>query len=89
MTLPANMIGGFVSFDIVMRGGAVTLEKPVFTPTIYYYAQNWLDGRVYLLDEYTPELAQSHGTFTRHGYARSLDDLRAYVTNTIDAEFLR
>jgi poly-gamma-glutamate synthesis protein (capsule biosynthesis protein) len=89
MILPANMVGGFISFDIVMRNGTITLEEPVFTPTIYYYPQNWFDGRIYLLENYTPELAASHGTFTRHGFARTVEDLWGYVTQNIDAEFLR
>ena len=89
MTLPANMVGGFISFDIVMRGGIVTLEEPVFTPTIYYYARSWFDGHVYLLKDYTPELAASHGTQTRHGRPRTVEQLWEYVTRNIDAEFLR
>ena len=89
MILPANMIGGFISFDIVKRGSTVTLESPVFTPTIYYYAQNWLNGHVYLLEDYTPELAASHGTQTRHEHRRTVDELWGYVTRNISAEFLK
>lgn len=88
MTHPMNMIGGFIGFDIVMTGNTVTVENPVFTPTIYYYAHNWLGGCVYLLKDYTPELSRSHGTFTRHGFRDTIDDLWGYVTRTIDAEFL-
>ena len=89
MIRPMNMVGGFINFDIVKRGETVALENPVFTPTIYYYARSWFDGHVYLLEDYTPELAGSHGTRTRHGFERSVDDLWGYVTRNIDAEFLK
>ena len=88
MIAPANMIGGFISFDIVKRDNTVTLETPVFTPTIYYYGHGWLDGHIYLLKDYTPELAKSHGTYTRHGYSDTIDTLWGYVTKNIAAEFL-
>ena len=89
MILPANQIGGFISFDIVMQNGIVTLEEPVFTPTIYYYPSGWYNGRIYLLKDYTPELAASHGTQTMHGYSRTVEQLWEYVTRTIPAEFLK
>ena len=89
MMRPMNMIGGFIGFDIVKRGSLVELDNPVFTPTIYYYGQGWLNGHAYLLESYTPALALAHGTFTRHGYSRSVDELREYVTKNISAEFLR
>ena len=89
MMRPTNMIGGFIGFDIVKRSGVVEIENPIFTPTIYYYAHNWLGGHVYLLDDYTPALAQSHGTNTRHGYKRTVEELREYVTKNINAEFLK
>jgi poly-gamma-glutamate synthesis protein (capsule biosynthesis protein) len=89
MIRPMNMVGGFINFDIVKRGGEVTLENPVLTPTIYYYGRDWFNGHIYLLEDYTEELAASHGTRTRHGFTRSVDDLWGYVTRNIDAEFLR
>ena len=89
MVAPMNMVGGFIGFDIVMRENIVTVENPVFTPTIYYYGSGWLNGHIYLLEDYTPELAKSHGTYSRHGYSDTVQDLWRYVTNTIDAEFLK
>lgn len=89
MTHPTNMIGGFIGFDIVKTGESVKLENPVFTPTIYYYGSGWLNGHVYFLKDYTPELAKSHGTYTLHGYKDTVEDLWRYVTKNIDAEFLK
>ncbi|MCL2096165.1 MAG: CapA family protein [Oscillospiraceae bacterium] len=94
MIRPMNMVGGFISFDIVKRietgenQNRIIIENPVFTPTIYYYGSGWLNGHVYLLKDYTPELAKSHGTFTRHGYSRTVEDLWGYVTRNISGEFL-
>ena len=89
MDHPKNMVGGFINFDIVMRQNTVTAENPVFTPTIYHYGQNWLGGYIYKLEDYTPELAKSHGTNTLHGIFRTVDELRFYVTDNISGEFLK
>ena len=89
MEFPRNMVGGFIGFDIVKRGNKVTVENPVFTPTIYYYAQNWFNGHIYLLKDYTPELAKSHGTASRHNRPCTVEQLWKFVTDNIDAEFLR
>jgi poly-gamma-glutamate synthesis protein (capsule biosynthesis protein) len=89
MIRPKNMIGGFINFDIVKRGDKIAVENPILTPTIYYYAQNWFNGHIYLLEDYTEELALNHGTRTRHGFNRTLDELWGYVTRNIDAEFLK
>ena len=89
MIHPMNMIGGFISFDIVMTDKKVAVENAVFTPTIYYYGKGWLNGRVYLLKDYTPEIAATHGTHTKHGYTHTIEELWAYVTKNINAEFLK
>jgi poly-gamma-glutamate synthesis protein (capsule biosynthesis protein) len=89
MIRPKNMVGGFICFDIVKRGDIITLENPILTPTIYYYAQNWFNGHIYLLEDYTEELALTHGTRTRHGFTRTVADLWKYVTDNISAEFLK
>ncbi len=94
-----NLVGGTVTFDIVKdaKSGEVTVEDPVFDPTVCHYTANLavLDSldyykreniMIYRLAEYTEELAASHGS--QNWGAFNLSTLTDYVTSTIDAKFL-
>ena len=83
-----NMLGGMVSFDIVKRGDEhASIENVLFTPTVYYFAQNWYGSRVYFLSDFTEAQAASHG-IGNYGNRLSIDTLKYYLNSTIDNEYL-
>lgn len=72
-----NLIGGVLEFDVTMRvdENAPENQRPVienieFIPVITHYDGNYHDVRIYPLDVYTRELAESHGvkSMSRFGY---------------------
>lgn len=84
-----NVPGGMISFNINDNGdGDVTVESPLFIPTVCHYPSNFYDNVVYLLEDYTEELASSHAVRTYYNNPISLEGLKKYVTDTIPAEFL-
>lgn len=82
-----NMVGGMISFDIVLTGGDVSLENVEFIPTVYDFDRTFYNNRIYLLEEYTAEQAANHGIIA-YGRRTSLSTLRKYVSDTISPEFL-
>lgn len=83
-----SMVGGMISFDIVKKGSAAWIEKPIFTPTVYYFNSNFYGNCIYLMTDFTEALAASHGIGPAYGNYTSLAKLRSYVTNCIAPEFL-
>ncbi len=84
-----NVVGGMLSFDMVKYSDAsVTVESPLFTPTACHYPRNFYDNTVYILEDYTEELCNSHAVRTYYNNTISLDKLIKYVTDTISEEFL-
>ena len=94
-----NLVGGTVTFDIVKDSatGAVTIEDPVFDPTVCHYTANVavLDSldlykrenvMIYRLAEYTDSLASNHGS--KYWNTFNLATLKGYVNSTIDKAFL-
>ncbi len=58
-----NMVGGFLTFDIVkMSDGSCFIDSPRFVPTVFYYGPSYFNTYIYFLDEYTESKALSHGT---------------------------
>lgn len=82
-----NMVGGMISFDMVKEGKAAYVENVVFTPTVYYFNSSFYSNCVYLMKDFTPALASSHG-ISAYGKYTSLEKLRGYVSSTIAEEFL-
>ncbi len=84
-----NMVGGMISFDIVVIGdGKPKIENPVFIPTVFDFdKRTFLNNKVYLLENYTEEQAKNHGIGS-YGRTTSLAQLRKYVSDTISDEFL-
>ncbi|MBR5309478.1 MAG: CapA family protein [Clostridia bacterium] len=84
-----NMVGGIISFDIVSENdGRPVVENPVFIPTVYHFNSAFYKNTVYLMSDYTEELALGHGVRTYYGRAFSLPILKKYVTDYIPVEFL-
>ncbi len=88
MAYPVNQVGGFLSFSIRSDGnGGLAVEEPCFIPTVFYYGMDWYDTHLYLLEDYTEEIAKSHGVAIS-GYTLTPDSARKFVTNVISEEFL-
>jgi len=88
MAAPINQVGGLFTFSVVSDGtGGVKIDKPLLTPTVFYYGPNWFNTHVYLLEDYTEDIAASHGV-SINGYTLSADAARKIVTDVIDPQFL-
>lgn len=86
MLYPQNMVGGIAGFDIVRRDGVLSIENPVYTPIVCHYDITRLNLQVYLMENYTEELCKAHGAQKRGAF--TLNRLKRYITDTIDAEFM-
>jgi len=93
-----NMLGGLMTFDIVKEDGKISIENPVFKPLMCHYdiadfSKKDPEGnplrtgfKVYMLEDYTEELAKKHGT---QNYGKfTLSTLYGYAKDTISSEFL-
>jgi len=84
-----NVPGGILSFDVVKEGGGKAEAKNVaFIPTVCHFPSNFYNNTVYLLEDYTESLANSHAVRTYYNNSISLETLKKYVTDTIHEEFL-
>ena len=83
-----NMVGGMLTFDIVMdERGVCTVENPLLNPTVTHYSMNRDGLQLYMLEDYTQELAKKHGC-SLYTTDFSLDWIYKHVFSIIDAEFL-
>ncbi|MBE6671487.1 MAG: CapA family protein [Ruminococcaceae bacterium] len=93
-----NMLGGMMTFDIVKEDGEIRIENPIFKPimcqyTIANFSNKDVDGnpvrtefKVYMLEDYTEDLAKKHGVqnYTKFTYS----SLKDRVKSIISSEFL-
>ena len=82
-----NMVGGIMTFDIVWNGNTASIESPLFIPTVFDFNASFRKNQIWLMEDYTAEQAKAHG-ISYYGNYTTVEKLRAYVTNTIDREFL-
>ena len=88
MTRPTNAVGGLLSLDIVGDGdGGLTVDNILFTPTVFWYGMDWYGTHLYLLDDFTDELASTCGVRI-DGYSITVDSAKKIVTDVIAAEYL-
>lgn len=78
-----NMLGGFVTFDIVKEG----FDKPYidnvsFIPTIFYFNKNYRDCKVYLMEDYTQTLDNSHAR------GKFLESSKKWLKDTVAISYL-
>ena len=84
-----NMVGGIIEFDIVSVDDAKPcLENVTFNPTVFHFPSNFYGNTVYLMEDYTVELAKIHGVRGYYGHTLTCDGLVNYAINTISEEFL-
>ncbi len=84
-----NVVGGMVTFDITKTNDDRAGWSNVgFTPTVCHYPGNFYGNTVYLLKNYTEELAAQHAVRSYYKNSISLSALQELVTNTIDSKYL-
>lgn len=82
-----NMLGGFVSFEIVLdKDGGKSIENVKFTPTVCHYSLSRDSLTLYKLSDYTEQLAAKHGSTLKNQFSLAL--LKKYLTNTIESKYL-
>ena len=88
MAAPLNQVGGMFTFSIVSDGtGGVCVDNPLFIPTVFYYGPGWFNTHLYLMEDYTEEIAATHGVQI-NGYTLSAEKARQIVTDVMDPQFL-
>ena len=86
---PFNMVGGFLSLELVMEDGACRIENTVFHPTVFYYNTGFFGQKILFQQDYTEALAVSHGVQTyAEAYNKTAAELLSYTRGIIGAEFL-
>lgn len=83
-----NMVGGMLNFDIVKKDGVCILENPVMDITVTQYSKNRDGLQVYMLEDYTADLAKAHGCTVKHSPDFSLKWIDSHVRGIIAEEFL-
>lgn len=84
-----NLLGGYVTFDIVKNADGVSLDKVIFTPTVSHYDKNTpldINFCIYPLSSYTDVQLSRFGD-TKAGFT-SVSQLEAIVKLNIASEFL-
>lgn len=83
-----NMVGGMISFDMVRtENDETSVENVQFIPTVFHFNSAFYNNQVWLMEDYTAEMAASHG-ISYYGNYTSLERLKKYVTDTVSSEFL-
>lgn len=91
-----NTLGGMISFDFVVDEEGTHVENVLFEPTVSHYTakQENIEGtrrnfKIYMLDQYTEELAAEHGLNGYNGIVISPENYQTIVEDIIPSEFLR
>ncbi len=82
-----NMLGGMITFDMVLTDGVPAIDNVEFIPTVYYFNSSFYKNQVYFLSDFTDDLAKSHG-ISYYGNSITLDGINNYLKNTVSEEFL-
>lgn len=88
-----NLVGGMIAFDIVRSAdGKLSIESPLYIPTVTHYNKQRLGLQVYLMEDYTEELVAAHGN-PNYGTSAgkriwTTDKIRSFVTDNVSDEFL-
>ena len=83
-----NMVGGMITFDLVKDpDGGCSVADPVLHPIVTHYTMARNGLQIYLLENYTRELAALHGCHA-NSPDFSLDWVYSHVRSIVSAEFL-
>ena len=96
MLYARNMVGMMVSFDIVTDDGEPYITNVKAIPTVTHYSpapsgkglEYRADVAVYLMENYTDDMASAHGCNENESKAVTLDKLKSYITDNVPQEFL-
>lgn len=85
-----RMLGGMLNFEIVKNNntGKIEIENVVFSGVVTHYGYGSSNIRIYMLDDYTEELASKHGVKSKTA-SFSLQYLKDIVDEVIDKQFLK
>ncbi|MFL2132513.1 CapA family protein [Desemzia sp. FAM 24101] len=95
-TSDINLLGGMIAFDVVQQNDQeIHVEQVNWTPLVIYYENEVaedLDTRenfaVYKLEDYTDELAETHGLTGFEDNDVSIDQYQQLIKKVIDPSFL-
>jgi len=88
---PLTLVGGMFTFTIETDGdGGLRVVDPLLTPTVMYYDWNKANTKLYLLENYTQQIASSHGIYNPSisGAGMTPEDAKKVVKSCISDEFL-
>lgn len=75
-----NMVGGFLTFDIVkMSDGELFVDSVAFVPTAFFYGPSYYNSHLYFLCDYPEDVAKTHGTGRLYGSPAAPRDMVAYA----------
>ncbi len=84
-----NMVGGFLTFDIVkMSDGEVKIENTAFVPTAFFYGPSYYNSHLYFLCDYPEDVAKNHGTGKLYRSPAAPSDMISYVKRLM-GDFVR
>jgi poly-gamma-glutamate synthesis protein (capsule biosynthesis protein) len=81
-----NMVGGLVTFDIVMTDEKKAIENLLLTPTMTYYNSRHRELSLYLLEDFPRDMVSTHGAQVNKYF--TYDTLAEMVTDVIPEEYL-
>jgi poly-gamma-glutamate synthesis protein (capsule biosynthesis protein) len=81
-----NMVGGLVTFDIVMTDEKKAIENVLLTPTMTYYNSRHRELSLYLLEDFPLEMVSTHGAQVNKYF--TYDTLADMVEDVIPEEYL-
>ena len=86
-----QLLGGLLSFELVRNTGtnSVTLENIRMRGVVTHYGMDMSNVRLYMLDEYTNELANVHAVSRENTPDFGLRYLKKLLSDRIDGKFLR
>ncbi len=83
------MLGAFVTFDITKDGTApVKIENVQVTPTFNYYDKDYRNIKLYLLENVTQDILDTHGSAINYGGNPVIADLEKRVNDHVPKELL-
>ena len=86
---PARMLGGLLSYTVRREtpDSPIEITDVALIPTVTHYDRGFTNNRIYLLSQYTNELAQSHGV--RSNYPEfGLDFIQDTLAEVIGRDYL-
>lgn len=90
-----NMLGGILTFDISKLADDTHVENVKFLPCVTYFDTAFYNNSVWLLEDFTQDMADTHGIITydwSYGYKDShhiiLDEFYYIVRQNISEDFL-